>query len=300
MPVKPPRPRLPSLNALRAFEAATRCGSFVKAADELGVTAGAVTQQMRQLEAWLGFPLFRRLAQGVAPTEAALEALPRLTRGFDTLAQAVQGLREGYGARALTIAALPCIAQLWLSPRLAALQSAWPELQVSITAMEQPPDPRREPHDLSIFYRDAEAAPDGMIALEADAILPVCAPTVGQRINGLADLAGQTLLHDAVWRGDWARWLAFAGGAGDVDATRGPSFSLYSLALDAALSGSGVLMGRASLFGRHLTDGRLVAPFAMAMPLRDRLTLILAPAERAHPRQAEIATWLLGPKPSQI
>jgi LysR family glycine cleavage system transcriptional activator len=71
MPVKPPRPRLPSLNALRAFEAAARCESFAKAAEELGVTAGAVTQQIRQFEGWLGFPLFRRLAQGVELTRRA-------------------------------------------------------------------------------------------------------------------------------------------------------------------------------------------------------------------------------------
>lgn len=293
MPVKPPRPRLPSLNALRAFEAATRCGSFIKAAEELGVTAGAVTQQIRQLEVWLGFPVFRRLAQGVEPTEAAREALPKLTRGFDTLAQAVQGLRDSHGGRALTIAALPCIAQLWLSPRLTEMRRAWPELQISISAMEQPPDPRREPHDLAIFYRDAEAAPDTLRAPEPDAILPVCAPSLAKNIGSLADLGGQTLLHDAVWRGDWGRWLAFAGGSAAIDPARGPSFSLYSLALDAALSGSGVLMGRASLIGRHLADGRLIAPFPLAMPLRDRLTLILAPAERAHPMQAEIAAWLL-------
>lgn len=292
MPVKPPRPRLPSLNALRAFEAATRCGSFVKAAEELGVTAGAVTQQIRQLEAWLGFPLFRRLAQGVSPTDAALEALPRLTRGFDTLAQAVQGLRDGYGTRALTIAALPCIAQLWLSPRLAALQRAWPGLHVSIAAMEQPPDPRREPHDLAIFYCEPGIVPDGMMAPEADAILPVCTPALAKAITGLPDLARQTLLHDAVWRGDWARWLALAGGAAAVDATRGPSFSLYSLALDAALSGSGVLMGRASLVGPLLAEGRLVAPFPLALPLRERLTIIPAAAGRAHPHQADIAAWL--------
>jgi LysR family glycine cleavage system transcriptional activator len=297
MPVKPLRPRLPSLNALRAFEAAARCGSFVRAADELGVTPGAVTQQIRQLEAWLGFPLFRRLAQGVAPTEAALEALPRLTRGFDTLAQAVQGLRDSQsfampGGRALTIAALPCIAQLWLSPRLAALQRALPNLHVSISAMEQPPDPRREPHDLSIFYREPGTVPGGMTVPDADAILPVCTPVLAKVITSLPDLAGQTLLHDAVWRSDWARWLAFAGGPAAVDAARGPSFSLYSLALDAALSGSGVLMGRTSLVGPLLSEGRLVAPFPQALPLSERLTIIPSAADRPHPQQAEIAAWL--------
>jgi len=292
MPVKPPRPRLPSLNALRAFEAAVRCESFVKAAEELGVTAGAVTQQIRQLEAWLGFPLFRRLAQGVLPTEAALAALPRLTRGFDTLAQAVQGLRDSDAGRAFSIAALSCIAQLWLSPRLAALQNSWPQLQVSISAMEQPPDPRREPHDLAIFYREPGTIPSGVCVPEPDTILPVCSPAVASSIRQLRDLAGHTLLHDAVWRGDWARWIAFAGGPAEIDAGCGPSFSLYSLALDAALSGSGVLMGRSSLIAGHLRDRRLVAPFATAMPLRERLTFVASAQGRADSRQAEIAAWL--------
>ncbi|KRE00135.1 hypothetical protein ASE63_08550 [Bosea sp. Root381] len=292
MPVKPPRPRLPSLNALRAFEAAARCESFVKAAEELGVTAGAVTQQIRQLEAWLGFPLFRRLAQGVVPTEAALSALPRLTRGFDTLAQAVQGLRDSDTGRAFSIAALPCIAQLWLSPRLADLQRNWPQLHVSISAMEEPPDPRRDPHDLAIFYREPGTIPGAVCLPDEDTILPVCSPGLASKIRLPGDLAGQTLLHDAVWRSDWARWLAFAGGAADVDAGRGPRFSLYSLALDAALSGSGVLMGRSSLIVGHLRDGRLVAPFATAMPLRERLTFTASTQGRPDSRQAEIAAWL--------
>jgi LysR family glycine cleavage system transcriptional activator len=293
MSVKPPRRRLPSLNALRAFEAAARCGSFVKAADELGVTAGAVTQQIRQFEAWLGFPVFQRLAQGVILTDAAREVLPRLTRGFDTLGLAVQSLRDSHHDRALTIAALPCIAQLWLSPRLMPLQHAFPGLQISVSAMEQPPDPRREPHDLAIFYLDVDAARAGMATGEADAILPVCAPSLAATIDCPADLGRHILLHDAVWRGDWARWLAFAGAAATIDATRGPAFSLYSLALDAALSGAGVLMGRTSLIAPHLADGRLVAPFASALTTSDRLTLIAARPEHAHPRQADIAAWLL-------
>lgn len=291
MPVKPPRPRLPSLNALRAFEAAVRCESFVKAAEELGVTAGAVTQQIRQLEAWLGFPLFRRLAQSVLPTEAALAALPRLTRGFDMLAQAVQGLRDSDAERAFSIAALPCIAQLWLSPRLVEMQRRWPYLHVSISAMEQPPDPRREPHDLAIFYREPGTVPDGVCVPQEDSILPVCSPAMAGTIRELRDLAGRTLLHDAVWRADWSRWLAFAGASAEIDPARGPSFSLYSLALDAALSGSGVLMGRSSLIAGHLREGRLIAPFATAMPLRERLTLT-APAKARDSRQAEIAAWL--------
>lgn len=293
MPVKPPRPRLPSLNALRAFEAAARLESFAKAADEIGVTAGAVTQQIRQLEATLGFAVFRRLPQGVALTEAAREALPRLTRGFDMLGQAVQALREAQPHRPLAIAALPCIAQLWLSPRLPALQAAFPDLQISIAAMEEPPDPQRDPYDLSLFYRESPPAGGGL-QLDADTILPVCAPSLAARLSSPADLAAQTLLHDAVWRSDWARWLAFVTPGSKVDSSRGPAFSLYSLALDACLSGSGVLMGRISLVDPHLVAGRLVAPFPQGMPTPDRLSLTTATAAGAHPRRAEIMDWLAG------
>lgn len=293
MPVKPPRPRLPSLNALRAFEAAARLESFAKAADEIGVTAGAVTQQIRQLEAALGFAVFRRLPQGVALTEAAREALPRLTRGFDMLGQAVQALRDAQPHRPLAIAALPCIAQLWLSPRLPAMRAAFPDLQISISAMEEPPDPQRDPYDLSLFYREA-APQNGGLQFDADAILPVCIPALATKLTTPADLAAQTLLHDAVWRSDWARWLAFAAPGTKVDPGRGPAFSLYSLALDASLSGSGVLMGRMSLVGGHLAAGRLVAPFPQAMPTVDRLTLAAATAAGAHPRRAEIMGWLAG------
>lgn len=293
MPVKPPRPRLPSLNALRAFEAAARLESFAKAAEEIGVTAGAVTQQIRQLEATLGFAVFRRLPQGVALTDAAREALPRLTRGFDMLAQAVQALREAQPHRPLAIAALPCIAQLWLSPRMPALQAAFPDLQISISAMEEPPDPQRDPYDLSLFYREGAAQSDGLQPA-GDAILPVCAPALAARLSIPADLATQTLLHDAVWRSDWARWLAFAALGTKVDPSRGPAFSLYSLALDACLSGSGVLIGRMSLVAPLLASGRLVAPFPQAMPTSDRLTLATATAPGAHPRRAEIMDWLAG------
>ena len=227
------------------------------------------------------------------PTDAAREVLPRLTRGFDTLGQAVQSLRDSHRDRALSIAALPCIAQLWVSPRLAALQRAFPGLQVSVSAMEQPPDPRREPHDLAIFYLDAGDPGGGLVAGEADTILPVCAPALAAAIATPADLARQTLLHDAVWRGDWARWLAFAGAPATVDATRGPSLLALQPGAGCGAFRIGVLMGRTSLIRPHLADGRLVAPFASALPTPDRLTIIPSQAGIAHPRQAGIIGWLM-------
>ncbi|PZR92648.1 MAG: LysR family transcriptional regulator [Stutzerimonas stutzeri] len=289
MPVKPPRPALPPLNALRAFEAAARLGSFSKAAEEIGVTQGAIAQQIRHLEAFLGLTLFRRLPQGVALTEAAQEARPRLSAAFDALAVTVQDLKASHAGRALTIAALPCIAQLWLSPRLPALQQAFPGLAISISAMEDPPTGRHESFDLALFY--LAAPPADALALGEDSLFPVCTPALAGKLRTPADLAAQTLLHDAVWRGDWARWLRHAG-AGGIDPGRGPSYSLYALALDAALGGAGIVIGRRSLVAPYLAKGRLVRPFTEELPTGDRLSLLFPQAGKPHPRRAELIAWL--------
>lgn len=280
---------MPPLNALRAFEAAGRLGSFARAAEELGVTPGAIAQQVRQLEAFLGFPLFRRLPQGVALTEAGRQAQPRLSAAFEALSLAVHDLRAGHAGRALAIAALPCIAQLWLSPRLPALQQEFPELQISISAMETPPSGPREAFDLALFY--LAEPPPGALALAEDSLAPICAPHLAQQLRTPSDLLGKTLLHDAVWRSDWARWLRHAGVTG-IDDGRGPSYSLYALALDAALGGSGVLIGRASLVAPLLAQGRLAAPFDDAMPSGDQLTILPAPASKPHPLRERVLEWL--------
>lgn len=289
MPVRPPRPPLPPLNALRAFEAAARLGSFSRAAEEIGVTQGAIAQQVRHLEAFLGLTLFRRLPQGVALTEAAQDARPRLSAAFDALALTVQELKASHAGRALAIAALPCIAQLWLSPRLPALQQAFPGLAVSISAMEEPPAGRHESFDLALFY--LARPPANALALGEDSLFPVCAPSLAATLRSPADLAGRILLHDAVWRSDWVRWLRHVGASG-IDPGRGPSYSLYALALDAALGGAGILIGRRSLVAPYLADGRLVAPFAEELPSDDRLSMLFPTAVKPHPQRAELVAWL--------
>lgn len=155
--------------------------------------------------------------------------------------------------------------------------------------MEEPPAGRHDSFDLALFYL-AKPPPDAL-ALGEDSLLPVCAPALARNLRTPADLTGQTLLHDAVWRSDWARWLHHAG-AGGIDAGRGPSYSLYALALDAALGGAGILIGRRSVVAPYLADGRLVQPFAEELPSGDRLTLLLAQAGKPHPRCAEVVAWL--------
>ncbi|MCU7374170.1 LysR substrate-binding domain-containing protein [Paucibacter sp. O1-1] len=284
MAVQPPNPRLPPFLALRAFEAAARHQSFARAAEELCVTPAAVAAQVKALEQWLGAPLFERHSQGLSLRAQAAAAVPALAAAMDQLGQAAQTLRSEAGAARLHIAALPALAQLWLTPLLPALRRELPGLQLSLSALEAPPNFQREAYDLGLFYSPAlprKPPPKGCqrLVLAEDALLPVCSPSLLGPRGRAPELAEQTLLHDIVWSQDWARWLK-AAGRSDIAATDGPRFSLYSMALQAALAGQGVLMGRQRLVAAALAEGSLVAPWGAVVPLAETIDL-LVPLPRA-------------------
>lgn len=259
---------MPPLNALRAFESAARLQGFTKAADELGVTSGAIAQHIKGLEAWLGTELFHRKAQGVELTPLGKSALVDFTLIFDDLGRAVSGLRSTADPRVIEIAALPSIAQLWLSPRLPALRHAFPEITLSVTALKEVPNLLREPFDLAIFYT-GEGQETYTQHIENDVIFPVCCPDVARQILSEPDLENQTLISDTRWSKDWQVWL------GEAPKNSGPKHSLYSLAVEDAVNGAGVLIGHRALVERHLAAGTLVAPFTRHMRLDQRLSLIL-------------------------
>lgn len=259
MPVAPPRPKGPPLNALRAFEAAARLGSFSAAAEELFVTAGAIAQHVKALEEWAGAPLFERRAQGVRLTGAGAAVLPEFTTAFDRMGDAVRALKSQAAPRRLNIAALPSVAQLWLSPRLPAIRAAIPEVSISVTAMEQPPNAKRELFDLSLFYLEEEDVGEGIV-LARDVIFPVAAPEIAEKLTSPEDLHSQSCLEDVTWQDDWALWLEGAGASGTA-IRRGPAFSLYALAVEEARNGAGVVMGHEALVRSDLGTGRLKAPF---------------------------------------
>ena len=224
MAVAPPRPKDLPLNALRAFETAARLGGFAPAAQELGVTPGAITAHVKTLETVLGAALFDRTPRGVRLNALGQKVLPAFTAAFDGLGQAVQTLRIEAVPSVVHIAALPSLAQLWLSPRLPALRAAAPDISISITAMEVPPNLKRTPYDLSLFYVEG-----GKDALAGDVIFPVCSPALAGRLKSPQDLSQVPLLSDSSWAGDWAAWSRAAG----CDVTpRGPVFSLYTLAVE--------------------------------------------------------------------
>ncbi len=288
--VNPPRPRLPPLNALRAFEAAARHESFARAADELGVTPAAVSHQVKSLEEWLGCLLFVRHAQGLHLTGSACSAMPALSTAFDALGLAVQELRVMAPRAQVSIAALPSVAQLWLAPKLPGLRAAIPEAQPSVHALEALPDFRREVFDLAIFF--VRGVPRGVRSFKIcdDVIFPTCTPEIAATLRSPEDLASHPLLWDTGWVDDWGCWLSAAGVSG-IAVNQGPAFSLYSLAVQAALEGAGILMAHEALTVRPMMSGALVAPF----PARAATGLsleILAP-DRLPAQTSQVIDWLV-------
>ncbi|MEZ5931977.1 MAG: LysR family transcriptional regulator [Alphaproteobacteria bacterium] len=279
MAVSPPRPKGPPLNALRAFEAAARLGGFTRAAEELSVTPGAVAQHVKALEAWTGAALFERRSQGVRLTPLGAGIAGAFGDAFDRLGEAVQALRAEAAPDHIRIAALPSVAQLWLSPKLPAIRAAAPAVTISVTALEHRPNMLREPFDLCIFFDDGPLGPDA-IEIGQDVIFPVCAPSLLPRLPSPSDLTSVPCLHDSTWADDWSIWLEEALPGERLD-TRGPAFSLYSLAVEEARNGAGVLIGHALLLRTHLDAGSLVAPFARRVALDRRLVLTVAPSATA-------------------
>lgn len=286
MAVAPPRPKSLPLNALRAFEAAARLEGFAAAAEELGVSPGAISAHVKALEAELGAPLFQRSPKGVTLTNLGLRALPGFTQAFDQMGQAVQDMRDAAAPKVVHIATLPAIAQFWLSPRLPQLRAEMPGIEISITALEQPPNLKRTPYDLCLFFDASQGD-----TLADDTVFPVCAPSLASALSSPRDLSSVPCLFDTTWEDDWSRWLETAAPGQEI-APRGPVYSLYALAVEEALNGAGVLMGHAALLAPHLASGRLVAPFVAQVTLPNALRLWSMPGRSTASVSQQVARWL--------
>ena len=279
MTIAPPRPKGPPLNALRAFEAAARLGGFAAAAEELYVTPAAVAQQIKSLESWAGDQLFERRSQGVQLSSLGKVVFDDFREAFDRLGEATVALRHRAKPNVVHIAALPSVAQLWLSPLLPQLRSAIPGVTVSVTALETRPNLKREPFDIAVFYEDVPISSNS-IELCRDAIYPVCAPELADGLKEPADVANSSFIHDATWAQDWSIWLASAAPQISLE-TSGPTFSLYALAVEEAKNGAGILIGHDALVNRLIKTGELVAPFKCRVRQQRALTVQLA--DRSNP-----------------
>ncbi len=261
------RRRLPPLNALRAFEAAARHMNFSRAADELSVTPGAVSQQIQNLEEYIGAPLFKRTPKGLLLTDAAQTALPALREAFDRLAEAASLLTAAEEGRRLTVSVAPSFAAKWLVPRIGRFEAAHPEVEVWVNAGLELVDFTSGEIDLAIRYGSGRYPGLEVTRLLGETVSPVTSPALLETnpLNQLSDLANHVLLHDGSPDADescpdWAMWLAARGVKG-VDGARGPRFNQSSLVIEAAANGRGVALAKATLAQDDIDAGRLVMPF---------------------------------------
>jgi LysR family glycine cleavage system transcriptional activator len=284
--------RLPPLNSLRAFESAARLLSFTRAADELSVTQSAVSHQVKGLEDWAGIPLFRRDGRAVALTEAAQKFLPAVTAALDQLALAGRKLRAvDPGQGWLTVAVMPSFAGKWLVPRLADFRTKHPQIDVWLATFERQTGALDADIDIAIRYGREEWPGLTRIQILSEELFPVCAPSLAAQLKVPADLARVTLLHDEL-REDWAMWLQ-AAGVGTLDATRGPGFDDSGLLIQAAIEGLGVALGRSVLVKGDLAAGRLVRPFATALPGGSAYFLVYPPELENAPKIKAFRDWLI-------
>ena len=251
------------LNALRAFEASARLGGFARAALELKVTPGAIAALVKTLESEYGAALFERHAKGVRLTPLGESVKALFTEAFDAVEAAARTLRRLAAPQRVHIVTSPALAQLWVGPRLPELTRLLAPIEISVTAVDEPPNLKRSPFDLCLFYTEKPEHWQRRIATEE--ILPVCVPALAANLARPEDLADARCIADVGWN-DWAVW-SDAVIPGHKFVARGPGFSLYSIALQQALLAAGVLMGRRSLVQRYLDSGELVAPVGLAVPL---------------------------------
>lgn len=293
------RTRLVHLNALRAFEAAARHLSFVAAADELNVTASAVSQQIRTLEEYLGAPLFVRSKVGIALTPQAREAYPEIRQGLEQLAAGLNRLRTGGGDRLITMTTPPSFAAKWLLPRIDRFREQHPDLDIRLDTSDRLVDFAAEGVDIGVRY-----GLGGYPGLEADklfdeAAAAVCSPALLPQAPQRPDaqwLASVNLIHDTTSDFDpsfptWRAWLLARGMSG-VDAGRGLRLNSSLLALQAALDGQGVALARIVIADADLRAGRLVKPFEGAEGTRCAYYVVYQKKDLALRKVRLVREWL--------
>jgi LysR family glycine cleavage system transcriptional activator len=288
------RARLPPLNAIKAFEAAARLGSFTRAAEELCVTHGAVSRQIRLLEEWLGTSLFLRTSRNAVPTRAGTDLLAEAGPALDRLATAAVRIQSGKARAVLHISALPTFAMRWLIPRLPELQREYPALETRILTASTPAEQFGMDVDVVV---SGPARQPGWVGTRflGEAYLPLLSLGLMKErpLHAPADLGRHTLLHAATRREMWPRWL-IAAGIAHLKPEREQVFEHFYFAIQAALEGLGVVMGPLALVGDELRDGRLVAPIREPV-VRTLGYFIYAPQASAEaPAVTVLRQWLVG------
>lgn len=287
--------QLPSLNALRAFEAAARHLSFKEAGGELFVSRGAVSQQVKALENELGVALFIRGTRQIALTVEGQRLLPKVRQAFQLISSATESLRPEAGGATLTVSTFPSFAAKWLVPRLGTFTERHPEIDVRIGSTHEMVDFGPQA-GVDLAIRQGQRPYPGLhndFLLHAD-LFPVCAPGLLDGplpLQEPSDLRHHHLLHNRRAE-EWGLWLRAQGVEG-IDLTHGTRFSDDGLVMEAAMNGQGVAITREPLAAADLEAGRLVRPFPQVTPDQFAYYLV-CPMERADiPKIAAFREWIV-------
>lgn len=282
------------LLALRAFAEVGRHGSMKRAAEALGVTSGAVSQQIRQLEERVGVPLFVRSRHRMVPTEAGARVHPALLMAFDQIEQALRTLEAERARKAITISTVPAFAASWLVPRLGSFTSRYPDIEVRIEASPGLVDLRRDGVDVAI--RHGLGHYPGLLSerLIAPVLVPVASPALlaaGAPIREPADCLAYPLLQDAD-RADWALWLAAHGEPDDPRAARGTALEDDYLLIRAAQAGQGLALVPQEYAREEIAAGRLAQALDKPWPARFAYYLVMRADVARRPEVEAFADWI--------
>ena len=287
--------RLPPLNALKAFEAAARHESFTRAAEELCVTQGAVSHQVKALEAELGVKLFNRERQRLIITGAGRDYLGVVRDAFDRIAVGTERLVQRQSSGVLTVSTSPDFAAKWLVHRLGRFAEAYPDVDLRVSATMHHVDFAREDVDIAVRHGDGNWPGNDVTRLSPEQLFAVCSPkllSTRHRLSKPSDVLKFPLLH-LDDRTAWAKWLEVAGFAA-AELSQGPVFNRASMVIDAAVDGQGIALARTTLAAWDLISGRLVRPFSDTLPLSKTYWIVCPKATSLLPKITMFRDWLLG------
>ena len=285
--------RLPPLNALKVFEAAARSESFTRAAEELNVTQGAVSQQVKVLEATLGVKLFNRQRQRLALTEAGREYLAVVRDALDRIAVGTDRVVQRQRSGVLTISTSPDFAAKWLVYRLGRFAQIHPEIDLRVSATAHHVDFAREDVDLAIRHGDGKWPGLDAVRLCSEELFPVCSPKLVSKRNRMtapSDLLKFQLLRLDDWS-TWARWFEAAGVTDPVG--HGTVLGSASMLIDAAVDGQGIALARTALAAWDIINGRLVRPIEISLRLSNTYWIVCPKVTSSTPKNSTFRKWLL-------
>ncbi|RFB92030.1 LysR family transcriptional regulator [Rhizobium leguminosarum bv. trifolii] len=288
--------QLPPLQTLRAFEATARRLSMTGAADELHLTHGAVSRQIKALEVHLGVPLFRRLTRKIELTEAGASFFSTVTRLLSELAREAESIRSRSDTTRLVVSSGISFASKWLTPRLHRLMAQYPDLDVHLEVTDTWVDFTKSQVDVALRYGAGVYPAATAERIMNETVSPVCAPSYLDRVGGLsdpADLDKCQLIHEIGMTTTWERWFALVGLP--YSKTRGPGYSHGSMSIEAAIRGEGVALGRSVLVAEDLAQGRLVALFPKAkLDVEWGYDLVYRTGNGDHPKVKAFRNWVVG------